>query len=110
MFLIVGLVIALTLGAIFIASFKDEIVKDFKKGCLIVAGILTVCFIISGLFVGHYNFQHSEYNNGQCKECGGEYELFDIEHVKYTKRYYYKCERCDNILKLNYEFEKSVDK
>ena len=44
------------------------------------------------------------FNNGYC-ECSGEWDLFDIEYRKNSgSLYFYKCEECKNVIKLNSEF------
>ena len=45
------------------------------------------------------------WNDGIC-ECGGHYQLFDIEKTKGDEYYYYKCDKCDNILRSTHCFKK----
>ena len=45
-----------------------------------------------------------KWNCGTC-ECGGHYQLFDIEWSKGDEYYYYKCNKCDNVFRTTYYFK-----
>lgn len=60
-----------------------------------IIGYLSI-FLIA-LFIIVYS-SVSSWNGGRC-ECGGRWELFDIEASRDSlTEYYYKCESCANTI------------
>ena len=48
--------------------------------------------------------EEKRWNDGVC-ECGGHYQLFDIERHRGDEYYYYKCDKCDNVLRATHCFK-----
>ena len=44
------------------------------------------------------------WNEGVC-DCGGHYQLFDIERTRSDEYYYYKCDKCNGIFKTTHYFK-----
>ena len=44
------------------------------------------------------------WNEGVC-DCGGHYQLFDIERTRGDEYYYYKCDKCNGIFKSTHCFK-----
>ena len=67
--------------------------------------IFGVCIIaaIVGVVVWYEadkNAAIERYNNGICRDCGGEYEYDQAVGHYYSTTYIYKCDKCGNIVEL----------
>lgn len=73
---------------------------DFEnRGIQFLIGIILL-IISTSIFYGissHYNkTKISEWNDGVCVECGGEYKFKNADNGAY----YYACEDCDHVVKV----------
>ena len=88
--LILGLIMTIVIVA-------NEDFENKKTGFLISAILL---IIFTSIFYGlssHYDkAQIDAWNNGICTECGGEYKFKNA----YNSSYFYACEDCDHVIKL----------
>lgn len=88
--LILGLIMTIVIVA-------NEDFENKKTRFLISAILLT---ILTSIFYGlssHYDkAQIDAWNNGICTECGGEYKFKNA----YNSSYFYACEDCDYVIKL----------
>ena len=105
-FIITGLLMTVSVGGFMSLIFTSGMKSGCKK--VIVATIisLVIGFGISGLFALERRGDEIAWNNGNC-ECGGEWHLFDIEHLKNSgKLYYYECENCFDVIRTHSRFSK----
>ena len=67
--------------------------------------IILVIFLASIIFA--YGVDSCQYNQGSCKKCDGQYELFDTELHKddIFTTYYYKCNNCNHTVRTNFSME-----
>ena len=88
--LILGLIITIVIVA-------NENFENKKTGFLISAILL---IIFTSIFYGlssHYDKEQIDtWNKGICTECGGEYKFKNA----YNSSYFYACENCDHVIKL----------
>lgn len=104
MFIVCGLLLSVSVGAcvgmILTNGIRNKIIN-------IIATIFLALFIGFGLtsvFMLERKVDEQMFNSGYC-ECGGEWDLFDIEYRKNSgSLYFYKCEECKNIIRLNSQF------
>lgn len=71
-------------------------------------GTLIFALVVAIVYWGAKMDEETEakrWNNGVC-ECSGHYQLFDIEKTKGYEYYYYKCDKCDNVLRATHCFKK----
>lgn len=97
---------AVSVGAFMSLMFTSGMKDGWKKvvACIIIS--LAIGFGFSGLFALERKGDEMAWNNGHC-ECGGEWELFDIERLKNSGNlYYYNCEECGAVIELNSNFGK----
>ena len=71
----------------------------------LVYGIILLAIIIITVPTIFFN-DKQVYNNGKC-ECGGQYQLFDVEKDRKSSwtYYYYKCPNCSKTIETNSNFE-----
>ena len=63
--------------------------------------VLIVAFIAIAVIA--YIMDKKDFNNGKCRECGGDLELFDIDSQGGRG---YKCPRCNTYLWISYKVDK----
>ena len=68
------------------------------KDILTVVGILALIIII---LVSAIAIDKIRWNNGQCK-CGGNWEFTNASREKNVSHYYYHCNKCGDVIRLNH--------
>lgn len=69
----------------------------------VAIGCLMAC-----LFTIEDHSDETKWNKGHCVECGGEWELFDIERTRNGRTiYYYECEDCQNLISTEIHFNQN---
>ena len=104
MFIVFGLILSASVGAfvgmILASGIRNKIVN-------IIATIILALFIgfgLTSLLMLERKIDGQAFNGGYC-ECGGKWDLFDVEYRKNSSSlYFYKCKECENIIRLNSEF------
>ena len=99
-FIIAGIVFTITLGLLSGILITEKLCMYGWKQFIITTLIaLVIGFGISGLITLKFTADEKEYNDGYC-ECGGEWELFDIErgYRNGNTIYYYKCNNCKDVI------------
>lgn len=105
-FVITGVFMAVSVGAFMSLIFTSGMKDDWKRvvACIIIS--LAIGFGISGLFMLERKGDEMSWNNGHC-ECGTEWELVDVEHLKNSgELYYYGCDNCGTVIKTHSNFGK----
>lgn len=68
---------------------------------------LTLVIIVLSLLICFVETKHDEiyWNDGHC-ECGGTWDLVDIERGKTatTTNYYYECADCGEFIQLHHHY------
>lgn len=104
MFVGFGLLLSVSVGAvvgmILASGIRNKIVNIVAT--IILA--LVVGFGLTSLLILERKIDEQTFNGGYC-DCGGKWDLFDVEYRKNSgSLYFYKCEECENIIRLNSEF------
>lgn len=104
MFVVFGLILSASVGGfvgmILTSGIRNKVINTITT--IILA--LVIGFGLTSLLMWERKVNEQMFNNGYC-ECGGEWDLFDIEYRKNSgSLYFYKCEECKNVIKLNSEF------
>lgn len=73
---------------------------------------VVICWIVIIVGLVWYKADNNtvikRYNNGICRDCGGEYKYDQaVGHYRSTT-YIYKCNKCGNIIELDSELNKYV--
>lgn len=111
MFVVVGIVFTITFGVVcgllITELFEMRGLIRFIVATLIASAI---GFGISGLLIFEHTTDEKQYNEGYC-ECGGEWDLFDIEkgYRNGSSTYYYKCNKCNDVIETHTNFKKTID-
>lgn len=104
MFVGFGLLLSVSVGA-FVGMILTSCIRN--KIINIIATIilaLVIGFGLTSLLMLERKVDEQAFNNGYC-ECGGEWDLFDVEYRKNSgSLYFYKCAECESIIRLNSEF------
>ena len=105
MFVFGGLLLTVTLGALFAFIFTSNIKNNVAR---LIIGIIVAFVIGYGviyLISLDYKTDERNYNNGICSICNGKLDLFDIEyHRGYGDEYFYKCEN-NHLVRTSHYFE-----
>lgn len=75
--------------------------KDWAIGLiliLVMALMITVCVYIA-LHHTHPDDGMPQYRDGTC-ECGGTWELFNADVDRGYTYYFYRCDKCGELIKL----------
>ena len=104
MFVVFGLILSASVGAfvgmILTSGIRNKVINIITT--IILA--LVIGFGLTSLLMWERKVDEQMFNNGYC-ECGSEWDLFDIEYRKNSgSLYFYKCEECKNVIRLNSEF------
>ena len=104
MFIVCGLVLTVSLGGffamIFTSGMKDNVFRLIAS--IIIA--FAIGFVATGLFFLEHRADEQMFNSGYC-ECGGEWDLFDVEKMRNSgSKYYYKCLECKDVIELHTRF------
>lgn len=74
--------------------------EDFenRKAQFLIGIILLIIFTSIFYVISFYcnKAEINKWNNGICTECGGEYKFKNA----YNSSYFYACEDCDHVIKL----------
>lgn len=96
------IVVGLFMGAMFTSGMKD----GWKRGIVTIIIALVIGFGIGGMLTAEHQGDVRAWNNGQC-ECGGEWELINIEHLRNSgELYYHECNTCGYVIRLHSNFTK----
>ena len=105
MFVFGGLLLTVTLGALFAFIFKSKIKNNVAR---LIIGIIVAFIIGYGviyLISLDYKTDERNYNNGICSICNEKLDLFDIEyHRGYGDEYFYKCEN-NHLVRTSHYFD-----
>lgn len=104
MFVGFGLLLSVSVGAfvgmILTSGIRNKIINIITT--IILA--LAIGFGLTSLLMLERKADEQMFNGGYC-ECGGEWDLFDVEYRKNSgSLYFYKCEECESVIRLNSEF------
>lgn len=103
-FILAGLVMTVTIGAFVGLIFTSGVEFSLKKWVAIVLIALTVGYGIAGLLVLETAMDEDKWNDGHC-ECGGEWDLINVNYVKKRGNiYYYECVKCNNVIDTETHF------
>ena len=105
-FVVTGILFTISAGAFIGLMFTSEMRGKVRRSATTIVIALLIGFGISGLLCLERQVDVDTWNSGYC-ECGGEWELFDVEHVRNgSDLYFYKCPDCKDSIKLHSEFKK----
>ena len=106
MFVVVGLIMSVSVGGFMSLMFTSGMKDGWKKVVVAIIVALAIGFGISGLFALERKGDEMAWNNGHC-ECGTEWGLVDVEHLKNSgELYYYGCDNCGNVISTHSNFGK----
>ena len=104
-FVATGILLTISVGAFMGLMFTSEMRGKVRRSVTAIVIALLFGFGISGLICLEHQADVDTWNNGYC-ECGGEWELFDVERVKNgSDLYFYKCPDCKDAIRLHSEFQ-----
>ena len=105
MFVFGGVLLTITLGALFAFMFTSNIKNNVAR---LIIGIIVAFIIGYGviyLISLDYKTDERNYNNGICSICNEKLDLFDIEyHRGYGDEYFYKCEN-NHLVRTSHYFD-----
>lgn len=107
LFIITGLLFTLVAGTFFGMIFYAN--SRMKNGTTKIIVTIILAFVIGfgigGFFTLNDMAESKIYNDGVHIDCGGHWELFDIERTKSsTNFYYYQCDECDYVVRFEQQF------
>lgn len=106
MFIVAGLITSVSVGAFMSLMFTGGMKDGWKKVVVSIIVSLAIGFGLSGLLTLERKGDEMVWNGGHC-ECGTEWELIDVEHLKNSGNvYFYNCDNCSNIIKTHSNFGK----
>ena len=106
MFVVVGLIMSVSVGGFMSLMFTSGMKDGWKKVVVAIIVALAIGFGISGLFALERKGDEMAWNGGHC-ECGTEWELVDVEHLKNSgELYYYNCNNCGKVIRTHSNFGK----
>jgi hypothetical protein len=106
MFIVVGLFMSITVGGFLSMMFTSGMKDGWKKVVVAIIIAFAIGFGVSGLFALERKGDEMAWNNGHC-ECGTEWELVDVEHLKNSgELYYYGCDNCGAVIRTHSNFGK----
>lgn len=104
MFVVCGLLLTVSVGGFIAMILTSGIRNKIMNIVMTIILALAIGFGITGLLFLEHKADEQMFNGGCC-ECGGEWDLFDIECRKNAcSLYFYKCEECKKIIRLNSKF------
>ena len=104
MYVIFGLLLSVSVGGFIAMILTSGFRKTITKFIIGIPLALLIGFGLIGLADFEYQQDVKYFNGGYC-ECGGEWDLFDVEYRKNSgSLYFYKCEECKNVIRLNSQF------
>lgn len=107
-FVVAGVLFTITLGLLSGIIITEKLcMYGWKQFIAITLIALGIGFSVGGLLTLDFIADEKEYNEGYC-ECGGEWELIDIEKGRRngnTTYYYYKCNDCKDVIETYINFK-----
>lgn len=102
--IVCGLLLSASVGGFIAMIVTSGFRKTFIKFIIGVPLALTIGFGLIGISEMEYEIDVEQYNGGYC-ECGGEWDLFDVEKMRNSgSKYYYKCLECKDVIELHTRF------
>ena len=71
--------------------------KNIKE----ILSVVAVFILIVIIFISAILFDNLQWNNGSCK-CGGNWEFSNGSRENNVNHYYYHCDKCGDVIKLNH--------
>ncbi len=101
MFIIVGLLFTFTVGGFVgvmtIGGFPEK--HDWKKKLIALIVSFIIGFGIAGGLALHTTLEQKEWNDGRCPDCGVEWRLVNVQHIRNEGEvYYYICNECGKVI------------
>ena len=104
MFAVCGLLLTISVGGFIAMILTSGIRNKIINIIVTIILALVIGFGLTGLLFLEYKADEQQFNGGYC-ECGGEWDLFDVEYRKNSgSLYFYKCKECKEIIRLNSDF------
>ncbi len=107
LFIITGIVMTLVVGVFMSICIMGtvEMKEGWLRNLVTVILALVIGFTVGGLLTLENIGDRESWNNGHC-ECGGSWELVDVEkgYRNGSTTYYYTCEECDNLISTHSNF------
>jgi hypothetical protein len=103
-FIVSAILFSMTIG-VFLSMMIFVDIHGWKKlvGTIIVS--IFIGFVIAGMLVWETDTNETKWNNGYCYNCGTEWTLVNVQHVKNdSTHYYYTCDNCKEIIDLTQNF------
>lgn len=101
-FMIGGLLMTATVGTVLALSITGLLDIDGKKGIVFTVILaFAIGFSLIGLIYFQKTVDDENWNNGNCLQCGGQYELQSVTHTNTSgNQYYYVCKNCGYTIRL----------
>ena len=105
MFVFGGLLLTVTLGALFAFMFTSNIKNNIARLIIGVIVAFVIGYGVIYLISLDYKEDEKNYNNGICSICNEKLDLFDIEYYRgYGNEYFYKCKN-NHLVRTSHHFE-----
>ena len=106
MFIVIGLTMSVSIGGFIGLMFTSGMKNSWKRVVVTIIIALAIGFGIDGIITLEKKGDKKAWNNGHC-ECGTEWHLVNVEHLKNSvDSYYYSCDNCGNVIKTHSNFTK----
>lgn len=104
MFVVCGLLLTISVGGFIAMILTSGIRNKIMNIIVTIILALIIGFGLTGLLFLEHKVDEQIFNGGYC-QCGGDWELFDIEYRKNSgSLYYYKCNNCKEVIELHTNF------
>lgn len=104
-FILTAVVMTITVGAFMAMMFTSGMKDDWKRVVVSIILAIAIGCGIAGMFALEQKGDEIVWNNGTC-ECGGEWDLVNVEHIKNGgNRYYWNCEDCGHVIETHRSFK-----
>ncbi len=104
MFVVCGLLLTVSIGGVIAMILTSGVRNKIIKTITTIVLALVIGFGLTGLLFLEHKVDEQMFNGGYC-QCGGEWDLFDVEYRKNSgSLYFYKCGECKKVIRLNSEF------
>lgn len=68
-------------------------------------GYILILGVALAMWVGVFALDYYQYNDGTCRKCHGQYELFDVERNKDSlPLYYFRCDDCGHVCETYFQY------
>ncbi len=103
-FIFTAVLMTITVGAFMALMFTSGMKDGWGRAIVAIIIAIAIGCGIAGMFALEYKGDEMAWNNGTC-ECGGEWDLVNVEHRKNSgNRYYWECEDCGHVIQTNRSF------